>query len=83
MCECPVCGAAELTAKPFETWPPPTGVRLVPPYEEVLGAPSYEVCPSCGFEFGNDDNPGTADPCSFEQYRADWIAEGSQRFSTR
>jgi hypothetical protein len=30
------------------------------------------VCPQCSFEFGNDDNPGTAEPVSFEQYRAEY-----------
>jgi riboflavin kinase/FMN adenylyltransferase len=62
MYECPVCGYAALTAKPYELWPPPPGLDLKPPYEELLGQASYEVCPQCGFEFGNDDNPGTAAP---------------------
>jgi hypothetical protein len=79
MYECPVCGAEELTARPYEVWPPPAGAVLSPPYESVLGAPSYEVCPSCGFEFGNDDNPGTAPPVSFEDYRAEWEEQGSPR----
>jgi hypothetical protein len=79
--ECPICGSTELTVKPYETWPPPTGVQLTPPYATLLGRPSYEVCPSCGFEFGNDDDPGTAPPLSFEAYRAGWIAEGRHRFS--
>lgn len=52
----------------------------MPPYEDALGSPSYEACPNCGFEFGNDDNPGTAPPSSFAEYRAEWLAEGSQRF---
>lgn len=77
---CPVCGAQELTAKPYETWPPPTAMSLSPPYEDLLGRPSYEVCPRCGFEFGNDDNPGTAPPTSFESYREDWLSRGSPRF---
>lgn len=81
MLECPVCFAVELDAKPYATWPPPTGLELAPPYEDLLGQPSYEVCPNCGFEFGNDDNPGTAEPSSFESYRAEWLAEGSPRFS--
>jgi hypothetical protein len=39
----------------------------------LVGTPSYEVCPNCGFEFGNDDNPGgTAAPASFAEYRAEW-----------
>jgi hypothetical protein len=71
MYECPVCGSAELTVKPYEYWPPPAGLDLTPPYEHVLGRPSYEVCSNCGFEFGNDDNPGTASAVSFEGYRAE------------
>ncbi|WP_435770778.1 hypothetical protein [Nocardioides sp. SYSU DS0651] len=82
MLDCPVCGSTELTAKPYATWPPPEGSRLTPPYEDSLGSPSYEVCPNCGFEFGNDDNPGTASPVSFEDYRAEWEADGSSRFGS-
>jgi hypothetical protein len=78
--ECPVCLARLLTVKPYEVWPPPTGLLISPPYEEFLGRPSYEVCPRCGFEFGNDDNPGTAEPDSFESYRAEWEAEGRPWF---
>jgi hypothetical protein len=59
--ECPVCGSEELTAKPYETWPPPQDGTITPPYEDYLGKPSYEVCPNCGFEFGNDDNPGAGE----------------------
>ena len=80
MFQCPVCASRELTVKPYANWPPPEGIPLTPPYELVLGRPSYEVCPNCGFEFGNDDNPGTAAPSSFEQYRVDWEAQGSPRF---
>lgn len=81
--ECPVCGANELAKPPYATWPPPDSVQLVPPYENTLGAPSYEVCPTCGFEFGNDDNPGTARPVSFEKYRDEWVASGSLRFDPK
>jgi predicted RNA-binding Zn-ribbon protein involved in translation (DUF1610 family) len=77
---CPVCGAAELSRAPYETWPPPSPEVLEPPYEDQLGRASYQVCPSCGYEFGNDDNPGTAAPVSFEVYRESWEAEGSPRF---
>ncbi len=69
-----MCGSQNLTAKPHATWPPPDGAPLTPPYEDFLGQPSYEVCPTCGFEFGNDDNPGgTAPPVSFAEYRAGWM----------
>jgi hypothetical protein len=81
MYECPVCGSAELRRQPYATWPPPSGVTLAPPYEDLLGNPSYEVCPCCGFEFGNDDNPGPgASPVSFDEYRSDWEADGRPRF---
>ena len=36
---CPVCGYPELLEKPFD----------------INGGGSYEICPSCGFEFGYDD----------------------------
>ena len=81
MFRCPVCHADELDSRPYETWPPPDGSVVTPPYEDFLGRPSYEVCPNCGFEFGNDDNPGTAEPTSFEEYRASWVLRGSLRFS--
>ena len=80
--ECPVCHVVELTTQPYATWPPPDGRPLDPPYEDLLGRPSYEVCPSCGLEFGNDDNPGTAPPISFEDYRREWVARGRPRFTT-
>jgi len=76
MFKCPVCEYVGLKRKPYAIWPPPVDITLVPPYEDQLGRPSYEVCPRCGFEFGNDDNPGTAPPQSFEAYRAEWASEG-------
>jgi hypothetical protein len=79
--ECPICEYKGLTEKPYELWPPPSSMELSPPYEDLLGRPSYEVCPRCGFEFGNDDNPGTAPPTSFEVYREEWRSEGEPWFS--
>jgi hypothetical protein len=77
---CPVCCWPGLDVKPYESWPPPKGVVLSPPYCHQLGDASYDVCLKCGFEFGNDDNPGTAAPQSFEEYRAEWKAQGSPWF---
>jgi hypothetical protein len=77
---CPVCAYDGLTTAPYQLWPPPADAVLNPPYEDMLGRPSYEVCPRCGFEFGNDDNPGTAEPESWEEYRADWESQGSPWF---
>lgn len=82
MYQCPVCSHPGLTSKPYEIWPPPAGLELTPPYEDLLGRPSYQVCPRCGFEFGNDDNAGTGAPTSFEEYRAEWKARGSPWLSS-
>ena len=82
MFECPVCGFDGLTEQPYETWPPPPDLPITPPYEDWLGRPTYEVCPMCAFEFGNDDNPGTADPVSFAEYRAEWEERGRPVFSS-
>lgn len=79
---CPVCHAQGLTVPPYAMWPPPEGLVLVPPYCAQLGTASYEVCPECGFEFGNDDDPGDDIPGdSFATYRAAWIARGRPRFA--
>ena len=78
---CPVCDFDGLNVQPYAVWPPPAGVILSPPYESKLGSPSYEVCSRCGYEFGNDDNPGTAEPASFEQYRAEWESDGKPWFA--
>jgi hypothetical protein len=56
---------------------------LTPPYVQWLGKPSYEVCLCCGFEFGNDDEPGTAEPVSFETYLKDWIEGGAIWFDSK
>lgn len=77
---CPVCSYPRLTTAPYAIWPPPDDLQLCPPYENQLGTPSYEVCPKCGFEFGNDDNPGIAGPTRFEEYRLEWIEDGRPWF---
>jgi len=79
----PVCDYPGLTTAPYETWTPPEAVLLEPPYSRQLGSPSYEVCPRCGYEFGNDDDPGTAAPVSFERYRLEWEGEGAPWFDER
>lgn len=81
MYTCPVCSYPGLKRPPYEIWPPPRGIPLSPPYRLMLGMPSYEVCPQCGFEFGNDDDPGTAASVSFEDYRRRWEASGRAWFS--
>ena len=54
---CPVCGYLNLRQ---------------PPRGEATGG-SYEICPSCGFQFGvSDDDLGI----TYSQWRQDWIAAG-------
>lgn len=55
---CPVCGNDKLKSKPYQNMPPisPALYEAQPPYENLWGKASYEVCGCCGFEFGNDDN---------------------------
>jgi hypothetical protein len=60
---CPVCG-----------WP-----ELRDPPRNEAGAASFEICPSCGFEFGYDDD---AQGLTHEAARAGWIAGGMKWWST-
>jgi hypothetical protein len=81
---CPCCGYAGLAAPAYaKLGPPPWNHPGPPPYEQWYGLPSYEVCACCGFEFGNDDNPGTAAPSSFEKYQREWIDKGCPWFRER
>jgi hypothetical protein len=60
---CPVCG-----------WP-----NLHEPPRNAEGGASFELCPSCGFEFGfDDDDQGL----SYETARARWIAAGMAWWSS-
>jgi hypothetical protein len=55
---CPVCGYPALKE---------------PPRSARTGAGSYEICPSCGFEFGvTDDDRGF----TYEGWRDDWVSRG-------
>lgn len=58
---CPVCGFDGL---------------LEPAYDES-GSPSYEICMSCGFEFGFDDD---SEGVSFEAHRRQWLDDGATWF---
>jgi hypothetical protein len=57
---CPVCGYPKLTE---------------PPYDHH-GCASFDICPSCGTEFGYDD-----DANSHEELRSAWIDGGKLWFS--
>jgi rubredoxin len=76
---CPCCGFSELKVPAYrELGSPPWSNHGLSPYFMQYGEPSYEVCSCCGFEFGNDDNPGISPGQSFEDYRREWIASGAQ-----
>lgn len=46
-----------------------------PPRSPRTEGGSYEICPSCGFEFGvTDDDLGF----TYDDWRARWIADGMQ-----
>lgn len=48
-------------------------------YADLKAAPQdYEICPSCGTEFGLDDSERT-----HEELRKAWIASGAHWFSDR
>ena len=61
---CPVCGFPKLKETP----------------RTHDGGGSYEICPSCGFQFGvSDDDRGF----SYEQWRERWKASGMKWSSRR
>ena len=78
---CPCCGYALLEGPPYANMNArPSKPHGRPPYSERYGMPSYDVCSCCGYEYGNDDEPGTAEPFSFEVYLANWIKDGCEWF---
>ena len=55
--DCPVCGYDELVESPRSS----------------SGGGSYEICPSCGFQFGvSDDDEGI----SYDKWRKRWVVGG-------
>lgn len=61
---CPVCGYTGLTEPPRSSY----------------GGGSYEICYSCGFEFGvTDDDRGF----SYEEWRRLWVSRGMPWDSAR
>lgn len=61
---CPVCGFPELKE----------------PHRSKSGGGSYEICPSCGYQFGvDDDDKGIP----FASARQDWVAGGMRWRSSK
>lgn len=82
MHNCPCCGFSGLEYRPYARLTSLESIDdLAPPYCQFFGDPSYEVCTCCGFEFGNDDEPGTGAAMSFKEYRIDWIKRGCPWFT--
>lgn len=79
---CPCCGY-RLEFAPYEHWTGGLPADAVPPYENWLGAASYGVCESCGFEFGFDDHPGASAGETFAEYRQRWIDAGCPWWYTK
>src|SRR4051812_12611451 len=81
---CPSCGYRGLSSAPYAQMPQPPWVKHPdPPYGAHFGMPSFEVCSCCSFEFGNDDEPGTANAVTFDEHRRDWIARGCPWFDDK
>jgi len=60
---CPVCGYDSLTERPWTE----------------VGGGSYEICPSCGIQFGYTDFAGAdlqAREELYERWRREWIENG-------
>lgn len=67
---CPVCGFKGLKKPPY------TGKNGIPHLvADGQGNPSYEICVSCGFQFGVTDYDKKI---SHEQWRQKWMANGMQ-----
>lgn len=60
--QCPVCGYVGLQEAPVSP----------------EGTPSFEICPSCGFEFGVTDGD---EGFSYRQWREQWITKGCKWWS--
>lgn len=79
---CPCCGYDKLLFKPYEkdiAFPLDNNLSI--PYSKHLGEPSYGVCECCGYEYGNDDEPGTSDGLTFFQFLKKWINNGCKWFN--
>jgi hypothetical protein len=58
---CPVCGYPDLDEPPYDKY----------------GCSSFDICPSCGTEFGLDDKHATLTPTAMHDLlRRQWAASG-------
>jgi hypothetical protein len=78
---CPACGYPGLAQPAYARLGPPPWIHPgPPPYQHWYGEPSYDVCPCCGFEPGNDDDSwsGAVRPLSFGEYLREWTLSGAE-----
>ena len=66
---CPVCGYGGLKRAAYD----------LPPSDR-LASGSYEICESCGFQFGVTDDDRHK---SFAQWRAQWVSRGMRWAGTK
>lgn len=79
---CPCCGYNKLEFRPYEidiVFPLDTKISI--PYSKHFGGPSYGICDCFGYEYGNDDEPGTSEGVTFSQYLKKWINDGCNWFN--
>jgi hypothetical protein len=76
---CPACGYGNLPRRPYLAY---EGLarhrrRVFPPYALHFGDPSFDQCPSCGYEFGVTDHPNAdGDAMTFAEWRQQWRMQG-------
>lgn len=81
--KCPVCGWDQLNSNPYKNMPAqPHPITTPGHYESVWGMGSAEVCPCCGFEYGNDDHPEFG-AHTFESYFELWRKRDFRWFDSK
>lgn len=76
--KCLVCGYPGMDAPQFASIPmSPHPIRVDPPFQDHWGFPSYDVCPCCAYEAGNDDSFSKDDPNFAKDFLVQWYADGA------
>lgn len=76
---CPVCGFKGFDKKAYKDMPEmpyPLDENIKPPYENIWGEPSFDVCSCCSFEPGNCDHE-LFGAQSFSTLLREWFVEGN------
>jgi hypothetical protein len=76
------CEMSDLNVIYEAMWCPACGFQLdFKPWEETSA--SFEICPSCGIQFGYDDAGPDDRRTYYDQWRHNWQAGGSKWWSKR